>query len=488
MESRMGILRRLAVAVLVLLLVTSSVWAGGFDVTGLGSKARAMGGAFRAIADDWTAAYYNPAGHAFVYDNLVGGTVGFLHYRHELIPDYRYGGVYESGIINDQSLYNKHEILSNPAAGIILQTPYWGGMAVGFSMYQPFDNNIEWTLYEMPLAYNDSLFNDLPLDHYYSNLDVVAFQLTFARRFSEDRMAVGLGLQLLRADLAFNDIIFRANPADAPLSDRPRDRIVQFSQNDGYGWGFGLTAGLLYQVNEKLRVALTGSLPFDITVDGSTYQMYYMPLDGTLNSRTLGSVDNIWVNGNLIAMQPDFEATIKLPASVGFGVSYDVTPKLTVAVDASYTLWSKYEGLEFVYSNWDTKGLAADPTVVDFFESDVTLADDWNNVGKVAAGVSYEYADYLTLLGGVSADQSADRDPSGFRPQLVDTGDKWGLNLGAIFTIQQWELGIASSYIHAPDIDINSLQDVNDDGVFDNFPGEYKAETFETILSFNYRF
>lgn len=488
MESRMGILRRLAVTALVLLLVSSSVLASGFEVTGLGTKARAMGGAFRAIADDWTAAYYNPAGQAFIYDNLVGANVGFLHYRNELTSDYRYGGVYESGVVNDETLYNKHEILSNPAAGIILQTPYWGGMSVGFSMYQPFDNNIEWTLYQMPLAYNDSLYNDLPLDQYYSNLDVVAFQVTLAKRFSEDRLAVGLGLQLLRADLAFNNVTFRANPADAPFSDRPRDRIVQFSQNDGYGWGFGLTAGMMYQVNEKLSIALTGSLPFDITVDGDTYQMFYMPYDATLNSRTLGSIDNIWVNGALHTMHPEFETTIKLPSSVGFGLSYDVTEKLTIALDASYTMWSKYEGLEFVYSNWDPTGLAADPSVVDFFETDLTYPQDWNAAGKVALGASYDWKDYLTLLCGVSGDQSADRDPSGFTPQLVDTGDKWGFNIGAIVTFQQWEIGFATSYIHYPDIDINQMQDLNNDGLFDNFPGEYKAETFETIFSFNYRF
>lgn len=483
----MGILRRLAVTALVLLLA-SSVLASGFEVTGLGTKARAMGGAFRAIADDWTAAYYNPAGYALVYDNIVGANVSFLHYRHELSPDYRYGGVYESGVINDETLYNKHEILNTPAAGIILQTPYWGGMAVGFSIYQPFDNNIEWTLYQMPRAYNDSLFNDLPLDEYYSNFDVVAFQLTFARRFSEDKMALGLGIQLLRADLVYNNINLRANPAASPFSDRPRDRIVQFSKNDGYGWGFGLTAGMTYQASEKMRVAVTGSLPFDITVDGSTYQEFIMPLDYTLNTRTLGSVENIWVNGSRIAMHPDFKAKIKLPASIGFGVAYEVTPKLTVALDASYMLWSKYKGLDFQFSNWDPQGLAADPSVAGFFQSDLSYPEDWNNAGKVAVGFSYDYADYLTLLGGVSADQSADRDPSGFTPHLVDTGDKWAFNIGAVFTVQQWELGIATSYIHYPDANIAALQDLNNDGEYDNFPGLYKAQTYETILSFNYRF
>ncbi|MBD3404230.1 hypothetical protein GF420_15175, partial [candidate division GN15 bacterium] len=137
---------------------------------------------------------------------------------------------------------------------------------------------------------------------------------------------------------------------------------------------------------------------------------------------------------------------------------------------------------------WDTQGLAANPEFTEFFEADISYPDDWNNAGKVAVGMSYMATDLLTLLGGVSADQSADRDPSGFRPQLVDTGDKYGFNLGAVFSFSQWELGFATSYIHGPDIDIAKLQDLNNDGLFDNFPGEYKADTYETVLSFNYRF
>ncbi len=93
----MGI-RRIAVAsVLALALLGSSALAAGFANTGVGLKARAMGGAFRAVADDWSAAMYNPAGYAFLKDNQLGGNAAFMHLRNEMTPNYRLGGEYEVG-------------------------------------------------------------------------------------------------------------------------------------------------------------------------------------------------------------------------------------------------------------------------------------------------------------------------------------------------------------------------------------------------------
>ena len=46
------------------LLIPSLVFAGGYNLAGVGSKALAMSGAYRAIADDYSALYWNPAGLA----------------------------------------------------------------------------------------------------------------------------------------------------------------------------------------------------------------------------------------------------------------------------------------------------------------------------------------------------------------------------------------------------------------------------------------
>lgn len=486
----MGILRRLAACVLVLLIASPIVLASGFENTGLGTKAIGMGGAFRAVADDWTAAYYNPAGYAFIMDNQLGANVGFLHYRHEIVPNYLLGGEFETGIINDRVLYNKHEVLNKPAGGFLLRAPVGNReMVLGFSIYQPFDYNIEWTLFQPLRAYNENIIDGLPLKQYRNNLDVVAFQLTAARTFGEEEnLAIGVGLQLLRADLVWNNITLRDNPRLSPISDRPRDRIIQYSENDGYGWGFGFNAGLTYKVSESFDVALTASMPFDITVDGDATHEFYMPFNDPLADRTIGSIDHLFVAGEIISLQPAFEAKLSLPPSFGIGFAWRPTEKLEIAVDAAYTLWSQYKGLEFTYADWNISGAPADPEVVDFFTANLSYPTEWTDAGMIALGMNYELNNTFTLLAGAKGGQSANSDEIGVIPQFVDPGQHLTFSIGSIFSIQQWVLGFSTSYTIYEDQTITQLNDLNGDGNFDNFPANYDAETFETVVSFSYRF
>ncbi|HWR81927.1 MAG TPA: outer membrane protein transport protein [Candidatus Deferrimicrobium sp.] len=475
--------------------------ASGFENSGVGLKARAMGGAFRAVADDWTAAYYNPAGYAYLADNQLGGILSLVHQRLELVPEYRWGGRFETGIFNDRTNFNKHEILSLPAAGLVVRMPLWGETVFGLSAYQPFDYNVTWTLFDPPDAYNNDA--RVPDDQFLNNLDVVAFQLTAARATMNDKYSFGLGLQLLRGDLVFNNILFRDNPLkDDPTTAtvvwaRPREKIAEFNHNDGNGWGFGLTAGCMWQVNEKLNMAAAARVPFDLRLSGSAVSQYYMPDDSTLwhNSDSVeisspGTVGQLFLSGSTVSDNADFEATLRLPPSIAVGVSFKPIEKLTIALDGEYTFWSRFNGLDFTYSNHtglsgvaDTSGLARR-----FFTDDPSFSVDWKNAGKVMAGARYEYRDVLTLLAGVSADQSPARDAGSFSPLFVDAGDKLGLNGGFIFHIERWDLGLATSYVRQPDLTISASGDFGSQDNTVNFPGGYQAATYETILSFNYTF
>ncbi|MCK4373217.1 MAG: hypothetical protein KAW61_08715, partial [candidate division Zixibacteria bacterium] len=153
----MGIVRVSATGMAVLLLLSSGVAASGFEALGVGSKATAMGGAFRAVADDWSAAYYNPAGYADLLDNQLGANLALFQYRNEITPDYRWGGEFETGMINDRLGYNFDEILNNPSAGLALRFPIFGESVFGFSIYQPFDYNVKWNLYQPLSTYNSKL-------------------------------------------------------------------------------------------------------------------------------------------------------------------------------------------------------------------------------------------------------------------------------------------------------------------------------------------
>jgi len=489
-----------------LALSAPALFGSGFENTGMGITAKGMGGAFRAVANDWTAAYYNPAGYAFILDNQLGFNLGLVHYRNEYTPEYLatdgYGNEDSWGILNDQTLYNFHEILNKPTLGFAVRLPFWGETVFGLSAYQPFDYNVSWNLYN-PYgtgvdfsAYNDSLSMFIPGKQIGNNLDVVAFQLSAGREFKEGKLALGIGLQLLRADLEFHDLSFRTNPRGTPLNDRPRDQIPEFTVNDGYGWGFGLRAGALWKATEKLNLAISAYLPFDITVSGTTEFTYIMPKNDYLYRRTgIDQTDQMFVAGGAIEFESDFETKLKLPSSVALGLAYQVNDKLTVAMDAEYTLWSYYEGLEFIYT--DQQGL---PSHVDqithervypeseFFSQNLSRPVEWKNAGKVMLGALYDVNQTLTLLGGFSMDQSPSRECTEITPQFLDTGTKKSISFGGIVHINQWNLGMVTAYTSYPDIAISGLTDTNKDNIIDNFPGAYKASTYETVMSIGYRF
>jgi long-chain fatty acid transport protein len=486
----MGIIRFVVTFILVAMLWCSSLLAGGFENTGLGTKARGMAGAFRAIADDWTAAWYNPAGYAFIADNQIGGNAGFLHFRDELTPNYHFGGLAdETGIFNDRRIYNAHAVLSMPSAGFIVRVPVWGETVFGLSAYEPFDANIRWSLFNVMRAYNDTASFKPPSEQFTNNLDVVAFQLTAAREYMDEKLSLGVGLQLLRGDLAFKNLTFRDNPMASPFSDRPFDKINEESSVDGNGWGFGLKLGALYKQSEKLRLGATLSIPSSITLKGRNNLSFVMPRIAPLSGVSLNSVAYLFASGRTINIWSDYETKLKLPMSFGAGAAYKVTERLTMALDGEYTLWSTFKGFDFSFTNFDPlQGVLDSATVRDFLTKNLSSPVDWKNTVKFALGASYDVNATVTAFGGASFDQSPAKDAKDFIPQFVDTGNKLGLNIGAMFHLQRWDLGLATSYVHSPSLTVTSLVDSNGDGTFDSFPGTYGGNTFETILSFSYRY
>lgn len=500
----MGHLKFKGVVLFGMLVLTGTAWSGGFENNNVGLKATAMGGAFRALADDWSAAYYNPAAYALIPDNQFGSNAAFVHYRNEIVPNYRRiagNNALETGFYNDRSIYNPHEILSNPSGGLVIRTPFAGETVFGFSIYQPFDYNVTWNLFRPLTAYGNRF--TLPSDQYRTNLDVVAFQLSAGREFKEEKLYLGMGLQILRADLIFSEILFRDNPMPQPFDDRPYELIPQWAKSNGHGWGFGLRGGLLWKPNEKINVGFTAHLPSNITISGDSSQLnYYLPevLDTAatrLAGYSVGTIGFLYSSGAQINALADFETKLNLPPSAAIGVAFDVTEKLTVALDAQYMFWSKFDGFEFSYSNFsqisrlvDTSFLidGADTTnIKDWVTQNTAHSVDWNNAGRVMVGAQYKASNLFSFYAGGFADQSPAGKAEKFTPNFVDTGDKIGISGGFMIHINEWDFGLASQYSSYPDLKV-SVIDSDGDGIDDSFPGTYKADYFETVFSFIYRF
>jgi long-subunit fatty acid transport protein len=309
---------------------------------------------------------------------------------------------------------------------------------------------------------------------------------------------LGLGLELLRADLIFTEISFRDNPMAPPYDDRPYELIPEWTKNDGHGFGFGIRSGLLWKASEKVNIGLTAHLPFDITISGDSSSLnFYLPDLARTTNFQIGTIEDLFSSGAQINALADFETKLQMPPSAGIGVAFDVNDKFTVTLDAQYMLWSQFEGFAFEYSNFSRISRLVDTSlIVDGADSTYTgpwvrqntsHAVDWKNSGRVMMGASYAASNLFTLYAGGYADQSPARNATQFTPNFVDTGDKYGLSGGVMFHINEWDFGLASSFTSYPDLTIPA-SDSDGDGLDDSFPGEYKADLYETVLSFIYRF
>lgn len=479
-----------------LALGASGAMAGGYGYD-IGIKARALGGAFRAIADDWTSVSYNPAGLTYVLDNQFGQANGFGHNRFTYNTNYEFPNSVSSpaqtGYANGQDIPNRNEFAFTPEGGFVLHTPFWGESTFGLTIYQTHDQDLSWNLFKGVEGYSSFDFGTLD-NQFKIDLDIVNFQATFSREFIEDKLSVGIGLSVVRADLIYNSITLRDNPLapDPVLAPRPYEIIPEHTSHDGFGWGLGGKLGLLWKANERLNVAATFTPRTTITVDGRVDFQFFLPenpaglnLDPTTDEAFL-------TNGFLLKTGADFKVDIVAPTSFAGGLAYELTDKVRLSLDGEYTLWSQFKGFSFTYdrASFDTLNVTAvtdPPMLTALAQTDLSFPAVWDDAGRVMFGLSYKYQPFLTLLGGFAADQTAATSVTS-QPHLVDNGVKYTRSFGLSFTLDRWDMQFVTSYTTQPEITIGAPVDVDGDGAVDNLPASIEGARYMTALGFAYRF
>ncbi len=462
-----------------------------------GIKARALSGAFRAVADDWSAAAYNPAGLATLQDNQFGFANNFLHNRFTYDVNYQFGGRFETGFANGQEIPNKYEVNSTPEAGIVVRTPFWGETVVGFSIYQSGDQNLDWSLFQGIDGYSSFNFTG-DQRQFMVNLDIVNFQATFAREFIEDKLSIGVGIALKRADLNYNNLVLRTNPLDPSIVDRPYEKIPELTSSDGNGWSVGGNIGLLWKPKDKLRFGATFTPKTTITVDGKTDLQFFLPEDIQLRKSEsfLGGTDGFWLtSGFTLATGANFSADIVTPASFGAGLAFDVSDKLTVTLDGEYTLWSQFEGVNLAFSSYDSLNITIPQGVANPFpllngmvKTDLASPVIWDDAGSGMLGLMYKPLTTATFMGGFRIDQSITSDSRTNTPQFFNDGTVYSGSLGFSIDVNRWTLQGVTSITHQSDLTFTAPADVNGDTINDNLPGSISGNTYQSVFGILYRF
>jgi long-chain fatty acid transport protein len=471
----------------------SEITAGGLALSGVGARAISMGGAFRGVADDWSACYWNPAGIATLDKSEINGTISIISPRPEYTPDIKLSGHDNLGYKNDTKWYTDDQSHIFPGFSGFFAIPGSEGWSAGVGLYVPYGTGARWDLFDLPIGYNDQPPSATPviyptIDHK-SEFAVIDIHPTVACEVKEDELYVGAGASIQRGDVTLQQMIWQyINPADPGILPDNANKLYMDYELEGDGWGFGANAGLLYKPNEKLSIGLSYRSPVTIKLEGTARMDLYTPYNPYLielfNSygTHADSLTAYLFEGSVYSSKPKAEADLKLPADYGVGVSYRVSENMRLSADVDYTDWSRLDYIPIALT-----GYAAYP--VGSAASDDTIYTKWDSTLRISIGMEYYLHERLALRAGYFNDPSPIPDET-YTPTIPDIGTKNSFNIGIGWDTGPLKIDYNLEYIKFSERDIPSTEytDDNGDGRYDNYPGLYKMDLFASFISVTHSF
>ncbi len=336
--------------------VSSEAFAGAYDLFGVGARAQAMGGAMTAAADDWSAAYYNPALLTEKQTFSFGASFQLTD------PAIKITTGNPSAKVTPPPLFD--------GIGLGLLFPIGGKVkdhvAVGLLMFVPGQ------------AFVQTDFQDASVPHFYMyQSQPGVFQLfpTLGIRIL-DWLSIGGGVSLLASlagsgnislDIANNRLPLKELKVALQLNAAPVAGIAVKPVH-------GLSLGIAYRGQNSLPI----TLPVSLGIEG---------LDANLNLVVKGVTQ--WT-----------------PHTFDFGASYLIEPaKLRIAAALEYALWSAapdptiFIGVSLTGADVEKAGLSG---LLDAPSKGNERAVDLaaSNTLGVRAGLEYNPTWFFALRGG----------------------------------------------------------------------------------------
>ena len=367
----------------------------GYSPTGFGTANKGLAGAGVALPQDAMAGATNPAGNFFVGDRLDLGVALFSPNRGftaDSEPDQQQPTIPEGDYDSRNSLFliphfgwNK-QIDEVSSIGVLVGGN--GGMNTEYNS----------TIWE-----NFNFFN-IPENEATAPTGVDFSQLfmgvTYARKLNEQHT---VGIMPIVAVQAFE--AEGLEPFQA-FSIHP-DKVT--NNGHDYSWGYGIRVGWLGQMSDRLAIAASAQS-----------RLYMTEFDDYKG---------------LFAEEGDFD----VPPTVTAGLSFKVTPEVTLVADWQRIFYSDVDALSNSNSSFGPNNRLG---------SDDGLGFGWEDINIYKLGVQWEYSPKLTLRAGVShADQLFDNAEALFNilaPATVRTH----ASLGMTYRMDK-SSNISFAYTHA---------------------------------------
>jgi len=421
---------KLLSVLLVLLFTASTSFAGGFRLPEQGAKARGMGFAFTAQADDPSAIYFNPAG----LTQLKGQNVmlGVTYVRENggeftgITPLTAGAAVSETQKSLDFFIPNMYYTKTNASTGI----------AFGVGIFSPFGLGQE---YENR---NTSIFRTAVTK---IDLQTVVVNPTIAFDVNEF-LSLGAGIDFMwaKAKLARTSVINNSfPPANTPLNLYNLDL-----EGDGTAWGYNF--GILLKPSSNFKVGFNYRSPFTLKIKEGDVDISNISgnpiafIPGTPPGTFPGVVKPApplgVASGNSFSTKA--KTTLNLPATAALGFAYKLD-RLTVEVDADWTFWSSWQRLDI-----DIRDQGA-------LLADINSSRQWKDVVALRIGAEYRVTDPLALRVGFVYDPTPV--PAGTMDAFLPDATRLNYMVGAGYKVGKVTIDVAGMYIDKKDRTVNNL-------------------------------
>lgn len=317
--------------------------AGGFKIGLQGQKQIAMGHTGIGFAQDAATLYFNPAGLAFV-ENQVNFGISAIVPRTQFLDvntNLRTDAVNQ--MFTPFSLYANYHIKNTP-------------IAVGLGVYTPFGSGVK---YPTDWTGRYVLTN--------ISLQAIYIQPTIAYKLS-DNISFGAGLVYALGNMELDK--------NLPLrSGSINTEATASLEGDANGWGYNL--GVYFKAGKNFSGGITYHSRVDMKVDNGNAVFKNIP------AAAATSFPNT-----------TFKTELPLPSEAGVGAAYKLNKDLTVAVDLNYTFWNSFQSLGFDYAdNTDKLTDDASPRL-------------YENAWAARAGLQWDASPRTTVRAGILYDKT----------------------------------------------------------------------------------
>jgi long-chain fatty acid transport protein len=408
------------------LLLSSSIFAGGFQLNEHGAKALAMGGAFTAVANDPSAIYWNGAGLS-----QLSGTHIMLG-TSLIAPQSTFRGVYP-----DITKYSAKNLVFFPTHFFVSHAfnEKWSvglGFTTPFGLGTEWDNN--WVGKYLAIKTTLMTFTVSPVVTY---TPIKQLSLSAGFVYSFANVEITQKMQITNAEL--------------PYPFLAQDVFADLKGDDSFAYGYNF--GLMIKPTDYL------------TIGASYHSEVKYDFKGTATTTGPALIESALPKG-------DITANLKTPQNIAIGVAVDVTKQLKVSADYQFVGWSSYDVLAVEFA--------------DYPQNNISSIRNYKDSYIVRLGAGYQLNEQVNLMGGVYFDKCP-VSTAYLNPSLPEA-DRIGLSFGVEGKIFD-NLSITGSYlfIRAKQLTVSDSKEIYSEPS-STFNGTYNSNANIFSVGFVYSF